>query len=140
MPESRFYAKFAVFHNKDFLFLSCGCHIYAYYIIGLPCKNLHTANLPRTFTICKQSAAHIKMHGTKETLIKSFLPFFKMSSKEKARTFFKKAKRLLRINQRILIIQILAELKLKSRGINVRIMWKIKIFVFSALIQLGDIV
>ena len=38
---------------------------------------------------------------TKETLINTFLPFFKMSSKTEIRTFFKTAKRTLRFNQRI---------------------------------------
>ncbi|MGN0600681.1 MAG: hypothetical protein ACI4JK_12415 [Oscillospiraceae bacterium] len=38
--------------------------------------------------------------GTKETLINTFLPFFKMYSKTETRTFFKTAKRTLRFNQR----------------------------------------
>ena len=41
-------------------------------------------------------------NNTKETLINTFLPFFKMSSKAQTRTFFKTAKRTLRFNQRIL--------------------------------------
>ena len=36
---------------------------------------------------------------TKETLINTFLPFFKMYSKTETRTFFKTAKRTLRFNQ-----------------------------------------
>mgnify|MGYP004676352381 FL=1 len=35
----------------------------------------------------------------KETLINTFLPFFKMSSKTQTRTFLKMAKRTLRFNQ-----------------------------------------
>ena len=37
----------------------------------------------------------------KETLINTFQPFFKMSSKAQSRTFLKTAKRTLRFNQRI---------------------------------------
>ncbi|MGN0554154.1 MAG: hypothetical protein ACI4I1_12280 [Oscillospiraceae bacterium] len=41
------------------------------------------------------------IQDSKETLINTFLPFFKMSSKAEIRTFFKTAKRTLRFNQRI---------------------------------------